>query len=73
MKRTIFSLLVIVVLWFVFTRENTVRFGPGVLAPHSPQQEKIDSPKPFIFKEYAITPLAKFFIKAKIVKSKKFN
>ena len=38
MKKAIFVLLATVILWFIFLRNDTVRFGPGVLAPDPPKQ-----------------------------------
>ena len=73
MKKIIYILLAIVVLWFVFLRNNQVSLVPGVLAPNPPKQVKIISPKTFSFKDYTITPLAKFHIKAKVLSKKKYN
>ncbi|MFH1460623.1 MAG: hypothetical protein ABIG64_09695 [Candidatus Omnitrophota bacterium] len=44
-----------------------MRVIPGILAPDSPEQVKIINPKSFLFKNYNITPLADFHIKAKIL------
>ena len=73
MKKIIYVLLAIVVLWFVFLRNNQVSLGPGVLAPNPPKQVKIISPKSFSFKDYTITPLAKFHIKAKVLSKKNYH
>ena len=73
MKKIIYILLVIFVLWFVFLRDNQVSLGPGVLAPNPPEQVKITSPKSFSFKEYTITPLANFHIEAKVLSKEKYN
>jgi len=43
MKKAIFVLLATVILWFIFLRNDTVRFGPGVLAPDPPKQANNDT------------------------------
>ncbi len=73
MKKAIFILLATVILWFIFLRNDTVRFGPGVLAPDPPKQVNNVSPKSFSFKDYTITPLSKFYIKAKILSKKNYR
>ena len=73
MKKIIYLLLAIAVLWFVFLRNGAVRFGPGVLAPDPPKQVNIVSPQSFSFKDYTITPLAKFHIKAKVLSRKNYR
>ena len=72
MKKIIIILLAGAILWFVFSRKNTVRFSPGVLAPDSPKQVNITTPKPFPFKDYTITPLAIFHIQAKVLSKKNY-
>lgn len=56
-----------------FFRVDTVRYGPGVLAPHPPEQEEIIPSISFPFKDYKITPLAKFHIKAKVLSKKEYR
>lgn len=77
MKKAIPILLVvlsaIVIYWYIFLRDDTISYGPGVLAPDSPIQEIIDSPESFYFKDYTITPLATFDIKAKVLSKKDYN
>ena len=73
MKKVIYILLAIAVLWFFFLRNDAVRLGPGVLAPDPPKQVNIESPKIFLFKGYTITPLAKFHIKAKVLSRKNYR
>ena len=73
MKTAIFILLVIVVGWYLILREDVRRLGPGILVPDPPQQEKVLSPKSFAFKDYTITPLAKFHIKAKVLSRKNYR
>ncbi len=73
MKKAIYILLAIAVLWFVFLGDDHVSLGPGVLAPNPPKQVKIISPKSFSFKDYTITPLAKFHIESKVLSKTNYN
>ena len=73
MKKIIIFLLIVFGLWFVFLRNNTVKFGPGVLAPDTPKQTDKVFKKTFLFKDYTITPLAKFEIKAKVLSKKNYR
>ena len=73
MKKAIFIFLAIIVGWYLLLREDVSRFGPGILAPDLPQQEKVSSPVSFSFKGYTITPLAKFHIKAKVLSRKNYR
>ena len=73
MKKIIYLLLAIAVLWFVFLRNGAVRLGPGVLAPDPPKQVNTVSPRSFSFKDYTITPLARFHIKAKVLSRKNYR
>ncbi len=73
MKKILSLLLVIAVIWFAFFRNDHVSFGPGVLAPDSPEQTKILFPEKFQFKDYTITPLAKFHIEAKVLSQHKYS
>ncbi len=73
MKKALYILLSIGVLWFVFLRDDHVSLGPGVLAPDPPKQENISSPQGFSFKGYTITPLAEFSIQAKVLSKKTYR
>jgi len=50
-----------------------VEYGPGVMAPNEPTQEKISSPEPFPFKDHTITPLATFDIEAKVLSKERYR
>ena len=72
MKKLVFF-LAIICYWFIFQRTGSVEYGPGVLAPDIPIQEKIVLRTDFPFKDYTITPLAKFYIKAKTLSVKTYR
>ncbi len=67
MKRVILLLLIMAAVWKVFTVPETVTLGPGVYAKELPRQAEISTPSSFKHNEYTITPLAKFWIKAKVL------
>ena len=73
MKKAIFALSIAGVFWFIFLRTDAVRFDPGVLAADPPKQVKIDSPEKFSFKDYTVTPLATFSVKARVLSIKRYR
>ena len=66
MKKPLIVLVVCVLIWFVFVKEEQVELGPGVRAPEQPQQSDV-SKRSFQHEGYRITPLADFSIKAKVL------
>lgn len=58
-----------------FTSKRTCQkeFSDTVSAPYEPKQSDIYTQKSFSFKEYTITPLANFYINAKILSKKNYN
>lgn len=60
-------ILFIVALYFLFTYESVIEYGPGVKVPDIPLQSDIKNPQTFEFKEHTITPLAEYNIRAKIL------
>ncbi len=73
MKKTIYFLFAIVVLWFLFLKNGAVKYGPGVLAPNPPKQINEVSSESFRFKDYIITPLARIHIKARVLSKKNYR
>ncbi len=71
MKIKLFFALFII--WFLFIKEDVVEHGVGVVAPNVPVQEKVTSRKPFIFKDYTITPLATFHLQARVLSKEKYR
>jgi hypothetical protein len=67
MKKTITLLLVVAGVWSLVMREDQTRYGPGVAVDELPVQEKILAPRTIRVKDYTITPLATFRIKAKVL------
>lgn len=65
-------LLMLLVIIFLFITKKEVKLGPGIKVPFKPNQENIEIPKNFIFKDYNITALAKFHITAKVLSKHKY-
>jgi len=73
MKKTVALVLIIALVWFVFLHNPAVEFGPGVFAPDAPLQIELAVSQPFQFKDYELTPLARFQIKAKVLSKKNYR
>lgn len=65
--------VLILSIWIVFFKDNTVDYGSGVLAPNEPIQNKLASAKSFIFKDYIFIPLATFEINAKVLSKENYS
>lgn len=70
---TLGILLAVAIVGFFFSRDDDVVLGPGVLALNDPIQLDRQSGEPFSFKEYTITPLARFYIQAKVLSKKEYS
>ncbi len=44
-----------------------ITHGPGVVAPDVPQQEALSGVENFMFKDYTVTPLARFALEARVL------
>ncbi|WP_444945544.1 hypothetical protein ACJJIP_15700 [Microbulbifer sp. VTAC004] len=73
MKKALFLVLIVGGIWKFYNHSAEVSFGPGVMAPELPQQEKIDSIFGFSFGKYNITEIAEFRIKAKVLSKKNYH
>jgi len=65
--------LVFLGIWILFFKNDTVEYGPGVLAPNEPLQTKIESSKAFVSKGDIITPLANFELQAKVLSKENYS
>lgn len=72
MKKTIIWLLIIIGGWSIYNHTGQVKLGPGVMAPATPQQTNLHSSVSHRVKQYDITELAKFDIKAKVLAKKNY-
>jgi hypothetical protein len=73
MKKLFLLLSLILVGWYAFLRNADTKLGPGVFAPDSPVQESLPSTQSFAFGGYTITPLASFYLKAKVLSKKRYS
>lgn len=67
MKSLILILLLIGGIWWFYIHESPVRYGPGVMAPDAPWQERVSGREAFTHGDYKIHPLATFRIEAKVL------
>lgn len=65
-KIVIISALILIMLIY-YKANQPVRLGDGVKVKDSPKQVNITKPTPFPFGDFAVTPLADFEIKAKVI------
>jgi hypothetical protein len=73
MKKVSLLLSLVLVGWYAFFRNTDTKLGPGVFAPDPPAQEKTVSSVTFTFKGYTVTPLASFYLKAKVLSKKTYS
>jgi hypothetical protein len=52
---------------------RAVYHGPGIVAPHAPEQQPINDGAPFSHKGYQITPLAMFQVEARVLSTKGYR
>ena len=72
--KKIFIIVAVIILLAVFIKGRLpVVLGVGVKAQEQPIQMAIESPQPFDFKNYLITPLADFEIKAKVIRREDYS
>jgi len=73
MTKYLFFSVLLLGIWIFFFKDASVDYGPGILAPNQPIQNKPLSTKSFVFKDYTITPLADFEINAKVLSKENYS
>lgn len=73
MNKILFMFVAALMFWFFFIKSDKVILGPGVMAAQAPLQEKPASARSIVIKDYVITPLAKFEIKAKVLSKEDYS
>ncbi|PID43084.1 MAG: hypothetical protein CSB48_07240 [Proteobacteria bacterium] len=73
MKNVALFLIAALIFWYVFIREDSVSYGPGVLAPEVPIQTKSVNGESFSFKGYTLTPLADYHLTAKVLSKESYS
>lgn len=59
--------------FFSWFEHRPVHHGPGAIAPEEPVQELIMDAAPFKYKDYTITPLALFTLKARVLHRERYR
>jgi hypothetical protein len=73
MKKVFYILLILFVLWKLYSNSDQVILGPGVMVTETPYQVITDTSIIKIYEDYTVTELAKFRIKAKILSKKDYS
>tara|TARA_B100000446_G_C10552710_1_gene341320 strand:- start:22579 stop:23037 length:459 start_codon:yes stop_codon:yes gene_type:complete len=73
MKKALLLLIVVGSVWKLYHYSGEVSLGPGVMAPDFPRQTNISSAVSFSFREYNITEVAEFTIRAKVLAKKNYR
>jgi hypothetical protein len=68
----IFALSILLFAAYRWWTGRAVYHGPGVMAPRAPLQEAIEDGAPFSHKGYRITPLATFYVEARVLSTKRY-
>ena len=71
--KPILSIIIIGVIFYFLFRDNSVKLGPGVFAPDTPEQTMLETPETFQFKGYNITLLAEFRVRAKVLSKENYR
>ncbi len=66
------SIAVVLLLTYKQWTLRPIHREPGVIAPQNPVQQKIFQAEPFDYKEFKITPLAKFSIEARVLSQARY-
>ncbi len=73
MKNIVVSIIGLFLFWLVFLRDSSVSYGPGIMAPDEPVQQKLSNAISFSYEDYTITPLATFDITAKVLSKSNYR
>jgi len=73
MKKIFFLLLVVAAVWKLYSDPGAVNLGPGVHAKESPRQTGIKVPSSFEHGDYTVTPMARFWIRAKVLSREDYS
>ncbi|MEZ5463875.1 MAG: hypothetical protein R3F22_01350 [Lysobacteraceae bacterium] len=73
MKRLLWLLIAITVIWGWFLFGSSEPVAPGVTAPEIPLQSSPANPAPFEHGEFSITPLAEFALRARVLGTTRYR
>jgi hypothetical protein len=57
---------------YQWSTNRPVSYGPGMVAPHAPEQETIENGAPFSHRGYSVTPLATFSVEGRVLGTKRY-
>lgn len=66
------SIAIILLISYNRWTSRPITHDPGIIAPQTPIQQNVTNIKPFDYKEFKITPLAKFTIEARVLSHKRY-
>jgi hypothetical protein len=67
MRKNIPIIVLVVIIIYLLIPESKIKHNPGTLAPNPPSQQNLSNQKSFFFKEYFVTPLAQFSLRARVL------
>ncbi len=72
MKNQALIIIAIIVTAIIVWPDKKIDHGPGIVAPMTPVQTNLTSSASFTHKNYTITPLATFYIQAKVLGKERY-
>jgi len=66
------SISIVLIISYNKWTDRPITHRPGIIAPKIPIQQNITNIEPFDYKEFKITPLAKFSIEARVLSRKRY-
>ncbi len=73
MNKVLVYILLGLGIWMLFFRSDEVVMSEGIKVSSSPLQQKLASAQAFRFKEYRVTPLARFELEAKVLSRENYH
>jgi hypothetical protein len=73
MRRIVFIISILSLGTYYWWTHHPITHGPGIIAPHTPEQRMISNAEPFSHQGYKIIPLAHFEIEARLLSKKKYS
>jgi hypothetical protein len=73
MKKIIFLVVIVLLGAYLFYPEKTITYPPGITAPEIPMQTNLSEEKIWLIKDYTVTALAGYKIKARVLSRNNFS
>lgn len=71
-KLLLLAALPAIAIWQLYP-EAVIEHAPGITVPESPRQQLLDQARPFAHGAYVITPLARFQLRARVLKTRRYR